>query len=60
MPLNLLQRFFRISAGSILVLCRNVLIYFDQPTKIAVLERIASVTEQDGFLMLGARRPWSG
>jgi len=36
------------------VYCRNVLIYFDQPTKIDVLERIARVTERDGFLVLGA------
>jgi chemotaxis protein methyltransferase CheR len=37
-----------------LVLCRNVLIYFDQPTKIGVLERIARITERDGYLILGA------
>jgi chemotaxis protein methyltransferase CheR len=36
------------------VYCRNVLIYFDQPTKIDVLERIARVTERDGYLVLGA------
>src|SRR5262249_11929185 len=33
---------------------RNVLIYFDQPTKIDVLERLARITEQDGYLVLGA------
>src|SRR5262249_20473131 len=31
-----------------------VLIYFDQATKIAVLERLARITEPDGYLILGA------
>ena len=52
MPLNLLNDFSHLGRFD-LVLCRNVLIYFDQATKIAVLERIASVTERDGFLVLG-------
>ena len=37
-----------------IVLCRNVLIYFDQPTKAAVLERIASRLAPTGALLLGA------
>jgi chemotaxis protein methyltransferase CheR len=37
-----------------LVVCRNVLIYFDQPTKTAVLERIARQMPVDGYLVLGA------
>lgn len=52
MPLNLLNDFTRLGRFD-LVLCRNVLIYFDQPTKIDVLERIADVTERDGYLVLG-------
>ena len=36
------------------VFCRNVLIYFDQDTKISVLNRIGKVLEPDGYLVLGA------
>jgi len=35
------------------VFCRNVLIYFDQPTKAQVLERIAKLLPPDGVLYLG-------
>ena len=52
LPLNLLNDFAHLGRFD-LVLCRNVLIYFDQATKIGVLERIAGVTERDGFLVLG-------
>ena len=37
-----------------MVFCRNVLIYFDQETKIGVLNRIARQMPADGFLVLGA------
>ncbi len=36
-----------------IVFCRNVLIYFDQPTKAKVLEGIARQMPQDGVLYLG-------
>jgi chemotaxis protein methyltransferase CheR len=51
--LNLLQDFSQLGIFDV-VFCRNVLIYFDQQTKINVFNRIAKVTESDGFLVLGA------
>jgi chemotaxis protein methyltransferase CheR len=52
-PLNLLNDFNNLGTFD-LVFCRNVLIYFDQETKTSVLERIARITERDGYLVLGA------
>jgi len=52
MPLNLLHDFSDLGTFDV-VFCRNVLIYFDHATKVDVLERIAAVTESDGFLALG-------
>ncbi len=37
-----------------LVLCRNVLLYFDRQTRAAAFDRLASGTVADGWLMLGA------
>jgi chemotaxis protein methyltransferase CheR len=50
--LNLLHDFFQLGVFD-LIFCRNVLIYFDQDTKISILNRLARVTEPDGYLALG-------
>ena len=52
-PLNLLGDFAHLGMFDV-VFCRNVLIYFDQETKAGVLDRIARVTDRDGYLILGA------
>jgi chemotaxis protein methyltransferase CheR len=52
-PLNLLADFSHLGNFDV-VFCRNVLIYFDQETKVGVLNRIARMLEPDGFLVLGA------
>jgi chemotaxis protein methyltransferase CheR len=52
-PINLLNDFTNLGMFD-LVFCRNVLIYFDQETKIGVLKRLAQSVERDGYLVLGA------
>lgn len=37
-----------------LILCRNVLLYFDNDTRTLAFDRLASTLAHDGFLMLGA------
>jgi chemotaxis protein methyltransferase CheR len=51
--LNLLHDFSQLGVFDV-IFCRNVLIYFDQDTKINIFGRLAKVMEQDGFLVLGA------
>ena len=51
--LNLLNDFSALGTFDV-VFCRNVLIYFDQDTKVAVLNRIARQMPDDGYLVLGA------
>jgi len=51
--LNLLHDFSQLGTFDV-IFCRNVLIYFDQETKINIFTRLAGTTEGDGFLVLGA------
>jgi chemotaxis protein methyltransferase CheR len=50
--LNLLDDFTPMGHFDV-IFCRNVLIYFDQTTKTAVLDRVARMLPGDGFLYLG-------
>lgn len=43
-----------------LILCRNVLFYFDNETKIAVLKNMHAVLEDNGYICLGASEKLSG
>jgi chemotaxis protein methyltransferase CheR len=52
-PMNLLDDFRGLGRFDI-IFCRNVLIYFDTPTKKQVLERMSSQVEGPGYLLLGA------
>ena len=51
-PLNLLDDVSQLGRFDV-VFCRNVLIYFDQPTKTAVLGRIGRQMALDAYLYLG-------
>jgi len=50
--LNLLNNFSALGSFDI-IFCRNVLIYFDLPTKLDILERMAKNLKPDGYLVLG-------
>jgi len=51
--LNLLHEFSQLGLFDV-IFCRNVLIYFDQNTKIRIFNRLAKALEPDGFVLLGA------
>lgn len=51
--LNLLED-LRLIGRQDVIYCRNVLIYFDLETKKKVLEQIATLLPDDGYLLLGA------
>jgi chemotaxis protein methyltransferase CheR len=57
--LNLLADFSALGLFDV-VFCRNVLIYFDQATKLDVLERICRIMPRDGYLVLGAAETMVG
>ena len=50
---NLLDPFAGLGTFDI-IFCRNVLIYFDPPTKQDILNRLAAQLQPDGYLVLGA------
>lgn len=51
--INLLESFRSLGQFDV-ILCRNVLIYFDTPTKKDVLDRLAAALAPGGYLFLGA------
>jgi chemotaxis protein methyltransferase CheR len=52
-PMNLLDDFRGLGRFDV-IFCRNVLIYFDTPTKKQVLERMSQQVDGPGYLLLGA------
>ncbi len=51
--MNLMRESFPFKKRFQVVFCRNVMIYFDQPTREALVRRIGQVTEPGGHLFIG-------
>lgn len=51
--LNLMNAKFPFKKPFQIIFCRNVMIYFDQPTRDALVTRFHRTTEQDGYLFIG-------
>lgn len=43
-----------------IIFCRNVMIYFDIPTKEAVIHKLSKVLKQDGYFIIGGAESLSG
>lgn len=52
-PYNLMQEAMPFKKKFHLILCRNVMIYFEKPTKEALIKRFYSQTEEGGYLIIG-------
>ncbi|MCV6612551.1 MAG: protein-glutamate O-methyltransferase [Amphritea sp.] len=52
-PLNLMDRPWPMSGKFDFIFCRNVIIYFDMPTKTKLVERYADQLVDDGHLFIG-------
>ncbi|WNJ89976.1 protein-glutamate O-methyltransferase [Bosea sp. 685] len=58
--LNLMDDSYPFDRDVDVILCRNVLIYFDKPTQAAVLARLVSHLRPGGYLMLGHSESMAG
>ncbi|HET8791901.1 MAG TPA: CheR family methyltransferase [Modicisalibacter sp.] len=52
-PLNLLAPNWQVGGPFDAIFCRNVMIYFDKQTQVAILERFAPLLKPDGLLFAG-------
>jgi chemotaxis protein methyltransferase CheR len=52
-PLNLLAPDWPIPRGLAAIFCRNVMIYFDRPTQLAILQRFAPLLGRGGLVFAG-------
>lgn len=59
-PLNLLDRDYGIAPGLTAIFCRNVMIYFDNATKTALIDRFIQSIKPGGFLYIGHSESFHG
>ncbi|MEA1923711.1 MAG: CheR family methyltransferase, partial [Pseudomonadota bacterium] len=57
--LNLFQSFAAMGRFDI-IFCRNVAIYFSQPDKVKLYEKIGGALAPDGYLLIGAQESLTG
>jgi chemotaxis protein methyltransferase CheR len=50
---NLFQDFYPVPAGQDVIFCRNVMIYFDQPSRVALVDRLTAQLAPGGYLFVG-------
>lgn len=58
--LNLMDESYPFDRDVDIILCRNVLIYFDKPTQQAVIARLSAHLRPGGYLMLGHSESMAG
>jgi chemotaxis protein methyltransferase CheR len=51
--LNLIEPNWQLRGGFEVIFCRNVMIYFDKPTQLAILERMLPLLNRDGLFFAG-------
>ncbi|MEN0039458.1 MAG: CheR family methyltransferase [Cellvibrio sp.] len=57
--INLLDREWGLSSGFDVIFCRNVMIYFDKPTQLRLLERMLRLLKPDGIYIAGHSESFS-
>lgn len=57
--INLLEQDWQLRPGFDVIFCRNVMIYFDKPTQIKLLERMMRLLKPDGIYIAGHSESFS-
>lgn len=57
--INLLDRDWQLGAGFDVIFCRNVMIYFDKPTQLKLLERMVRLLKPGGLYIAGHSESFS-